>query len=148
MRQAADLARIERAVDVQHVGGRHPHRFGQNVAPVGAVARMTTPEVIGHTPPDPVELDAAADHVAVWRGLGLVKRQHLGLQQLALQGHAQTILRAAGAQPHETFAGHEHLARHHRLQPVEVGQPVGVRLVGPGEPQALDTVPKFAIFQQ
>ena len=79
---------------------------------------------------------------------GLVEGQHLRLQQLQLQRHQQPVLRPARPQPHEAFARHEHLARHHGLQPVEIGQPVGIGLVGPGEPEPLHAIPQVRILDQ
>jgi hypothetical protein len=76
MRQSPDLARIDRPVDVQHVGRRHAHRLRDHRSLVGAVTRMPAAEVVGHPPPDPVELDPAADAVAVGRRLGLLEGQH------------------------------------------------------------------------
>ena len=115
MWQAPDLARIDGAVDVQHILGRNAHGVGGRDALIGAVAGMAATEVIGHPPPDQVELDAAADAVAVPGGLGLLEGQHLRLQQLQLQGHQQSVFRPARAQPHEAFARDEHLPRHHCL---------------------------------
>jgi hypothetical protein len=140
MRQPPDLAGVDRPVDVQHVLGRHAHRLRDHRALIGAVAGMAAAEVVGHAPADRVELDPAADAVAVRRRLGLLEGQHLGLQQLQLQRHQQPVLGPARAQPHEALAGDEHLARDHGLQAVEVGQPVGIGLVGPGEPEPLDPV--------
>ena len=72
------------------------------------------------------------------RRLGLLEGQHFRLQELQLQRHQQTILRPARPQPHKAFARHEHLARDHGLQTVEVGQTVRVSLVGPCEPELLN----------
>ena len=109
---------------------------------------MAATEVIGDAPPDQVELDAAADAVAVGRCLGLLERQHLGLQQLQLQRHQQPVLRPPRPQPHETLARDEHLARHHGLQAVEIGEPVRVRLVGPGQPEPLDAIAQARVLDQ
>ena len=59
-----------------------------------------------------------------------------GLEKLQLQRHQQSVLRPARAQSDEAFARDEHLARDHGLQAVEVGQPVRIGLVGPGERRA------------
>ena len=60
---------------------------------------MAAAEVIGHAPADGVELDPAADAVAVGRRLGLLEGQHLGLQELQLQRHEQPVLGPARPQP-------------------------------------------------
>ena len=149
MRQPPDLAGVDRPVDVQHVRGRHAHRFRDHrAALIGAVAGMAAAEVIGHAPADGVELDPAADAVAVRRRLRLLERQHLRLQELQLQRDRQPVLGPARAQPHEALAGDEHLARDHGLQAVEVGQPVGIGLVGPGEPEPLDPIPQVRVPDQ
>lgn len=77
MRQPSDLTRVDRAVDVQNIRGGHPCRLGHPPALIRAVAGVTAAEVIGDAATDAVELDAAADAVAVSRRLGLVERQHL-----------------------------------------------------------------------
>jgi hypothetical protein len=148
MRQAPDLARVDGAVDVQHIRRRHAHRLRDDRPLVGAVARVAAAEVIGHAPPDRIELDPAADAVAIGRGLGLLEGQHLGLEKLQLQRHQQAVLRATGSQPDETLASDEHLARDHGLQTVEVGQPIRIGLVGPGEPEPLDPVTEIRIPDQ
>ena len=101
---------------------------------------MPAAEVVGEPPADRVELDAAADAPAVAEVLDLLEGQHLRLQELQLQRHQQSVLGAAGPEPDEALAGDEHLAGDHALQAVEVGQPVGVGLVGPGEPEPLHPV--------
>ena len=121
---------------------------GIDRAAVGAVAGMTAAEVVGEPPADRVELDTAADAPAAPEVLHLLERQHLGLQELQLQRHQQPVLGAAGAQPDEALAGDEHLARDHALQAVEVGQPVGVGLVGPGEPEPLHPVADLGVLDQ
>ena len=131
MRQPPDLAGVDGSIDVQHLACGHPHRLGDHRAAVGAVAGMPAAEVVGEPTADRVELDAAADAAAAAKVFGLLEGQHLGLQELQLQRHQQSVLGAAGAQPHEALAGDEHLAGDHALQAVEVGQPVGVRLVDP-----------------
>ena len=121
---------------------------GIGAAAVGAVAGMPAAEVVGEPPADRVELDAAADAPAAPELLHLLERQHLRLQELQLQRHQQPVLGAARAQPHEALAGDEHLARDHALQAVEVGQPVGVGLVGPGEPEPLHAVADLGVLDQ
>jgi len=148
MRQTPDLARVNRAVGVQHILRRHPRRLRKDRSLVHAVARMAAADMIRHASPDPVELDPAADAVAVGGCLGLLEGQHLGLQELQLQRHHQTVFGASGTQPDKTLACHEHFARDHGLQPVEGGQPVRVGLVGPGEPESLDTVPLVRLPDQ
>ena len=79
--------------------------------------------VVSNAAADRIELDATANAISVGRRLGLLKRQHFRLQQLQLDRHQQTIFCPARAQPDEAFARDEHLARHHRLQAVEIGHP-------------------------
>ena len=62
--------------------------------------------------------------------------------------HAQDPRRSQWAQPHEAFARHEHLPRNHRLQAVEIGQPVRIGLIGPGEPQPLHLIANGRILDQ
>ena len=76
------------------------------------------------------------------------ERQVLGGQHLQLQRHREPVLRPSRAEPEEALAGLEHGARRHRLQAVEVGQAIGIGLVGPGEPQALDPVLERAVLDQ
>ena len=76
MRQAADLACIDGAVDVQHILSGHAHRLRDHRSLIGAVARMATAEVIGHAPSDAVKFNPAADAIAVCRSFGLLERQH------------------------------------------------------------------------
>jgi len=135
-----DLARINGAVDVQHLVGRHAYRFGHCHPLIGAVARMAAAKVIGHPPPNQVEFDPAADAIAVRIRLDLLERQHLRLQKLQLQRHQQSILRPPWPHPHETLARDKHLASDHGLQAVEIGQPIGIRLIRPGEPELLNLV--------
>lgn len=148
MRQTPDLARVNRAVGVQHILRRHPHRLRKDRSLVRAVARMAAADMIRHASPDPVELDPAADAVAGGQRFRLLERQHLGLQEVQLQRDQQSVLRAPRAHPDEAFARHEHLARDHGLQAVDVGQPVRIGLVGPGEPESLDTVPLVRLPDQ
>jgi hypothetical protein len=49
----------------------------------------------------------------------------------------EPVLRAAHADSEKHLARHEDLARGAALEPVEICQPLGIRLVGPGEPEAL-----------
>ena len=53
-----------------------------------------------------------------------------------------------GPEPEEALAGLEHGARGHGLEAVEVGQAIGIGLVGPGEPEALDLVLERAVLDQ
>ena len=148
VRQAADLACVHGAVDVQHLRSRHAHRLGDRNTPIGAVARMRAAEVVGDPTADRVELDPAADPPAAFKLLGLLEGEHLRLEKLQLQRHGQPIFRAAGTHAHEAFAGHEHLPGCHGLQAVEVREPVGIRLVGPREPQPLDPIAERSVLDQ
>ena len=145
MRQPSDLARIDGAVDVQHLLSWHADGLGHGNTLVSAVAWMAAAEVISHAPSNQIKLNPAADAVAVRIGLRLFKRQHLGLKKLQLQRHKEPILRPSGPQAHEALARHKHLACDHGLQAVEIGQPICVRLVRPGEPELLDLVPQCRI---
>jgi hypothetical protein len=124
MKQMADLIR------------RHPDQLAR--AALADVARMGAMEVVGDPAPDPVELDTEDDLVAVGQGLALGKRQVLGGEHLQLQRDGEPVVRPARAEPKEALAGLEHRARGHGLQAVEIGQAIGVGLVGPGKPEALD----------
>ncbi|EEW23720.1 efflux transporter, RND family, MFP subunit [Rhodobacter ferrooxidans] len=75
------------------------------------------------------------------------------LRVQATIGNADDSLRAgilgpARSQPHKAFTGNEHLARHHRLQTVEIGQPVRIGLIRPGEPEPLHLVAQSRILDQ
>jgi hypothetical protein len=72
----------------------------------------------------------------------------LGRKHLQLQRHGESVLRAPRAEAEEALAGLEHRARGHGLQAVEVGQAIGIRLVGPGEPQTLDLVLEPAVLDE
>ena len=109
---------------------------------------MGAVEVVGDPAPDPVELDAEDDLVAVGQRLALGKRQVLGGQHLQLERHREPIVRAARAEPEEALARLEHGTRRHGLEAVEVGQAIGIGLVGPGEPEALDLVLERAVLDQ
>jgi hypothetical protein len=64
---------------VEHVAdllGRHPDQLA--AAALADVARMGAMEVVGDPPPDPVELDAEDDLVAVGQRLAFVDWQVLG----------------------------------------------------------------------
>ena len=101
---------------------------------------MGAMEVVGDPPADPVELDAEDDLVAVGQRLALGKRQVLGGEHLQLQRDRETVVWAARPEAEEALAGLEHGARGHGLEAVEIGEAIGVGLVGPGKPQALDPV--------
>jgi len=89
---------------VQHILGRHAHGLGHRDTLIGAVAGMTAAKVIGHAPPDQVELDAATDAIAIGGSLDILERQHLGLQQLQLDRCQQPVLGPARPHPHKTLA--------------------------------------------
>jgi hypothetical protein len=72
----------------------------------------------------------------------------LGGEHLQLERDRKSIFRSAGAEPEEALAGLEHGARGHRLQAVEVGQAIGVGLVGPGEPEALNPALEVGVVHQ
>ena len=135
-RDAAQLTALHRVDHMDHLGGRHPRDLARE-ARLGAVARVAAQEVIGDAPPDPVELDALTDRIAIGRGAALFQRQHFRGQHLQLQRHAQPVARAPRPDPEEHLARDEDLARRAALQPVEIGQPLGIGLVGPGKPEPL-----------
>jgi hypothetical protein len=109
---------------------------------------MGAVEVVGDPAPDPVELDAKNDLVAVGQGLAFAERQVLGGEHLHLDRHRETVIWSTGPEPEEALAGLEHGPRRHRLQAIEVGQAIGIGLVGPGEPQALNPVLERAVLDQ
>ena len=143
---APDLPLGDRVEHVQHLLGRHPDRLAHTA--LADIARVGAVEVVGDPAPDPVELDAEDDLVAVRQGLALRERQVLGGQHLQLQRHREPVLRASRPEPEEALAGLEHGARGHGLEAVEVGQAIGIGLVGPGEPEALDLVLERAVLDQ
>ena len=128
---------------MQDLLGRHPDQVGPALLP--DVARVGAVEVVGDPAPDAVELDAEDDLVAVGQGLALAERQVLGGEHLQLQRHREPVVRSPGPEPKEALAGLEHRSRRHGLEAVEVGQAIGIGLVGPGEPQALDPVLERAV---
>jgi hypothetical protein len=84
---------------------------------------MSAVEVVGDAPPDPVELDAEDDLVAVGQGLTLAEREVLGGEHLQLERDRKPIIRPARPEAEEAFAGLEHGARGHGLEAVEVCKP-------------------------
>jgi len=106
-------------------------------AGIGHVARVAAQEVIGDAAADTVELDALPDQPAAGQGAVHVERQHLGRQHLQLQWHGEAVFRPARSDAEEHLAREEHFARRPALQPVEIRQPLGVSIIGPGEPQRL-----------
>jgi hypothetical protein len=145
-RHAPDLPLGDRVEHVTDLLGRHPHQVGP--ALLAHIAWVDAVEVVGDPPPDPVELDAEDDLVPIRQGLAFAERQVLGGEHLQLQRHRELILGSARAKSKEAFAGLEHRACGHRLQAVEVGQAIGVGLVSPGEPEALDLVFERAVLNQ
>jgi hypothetical protein len=69
-------------------------------------------------------------------------------EHLQLQRQGEAIAWPARAEADEALASLEHGARRHRLEAIEVGQAIGIGLVGPGEPQALDPVLERAVLDQ
>ncbi len=136
-RDAAQLPGIDRVDDVHDLGGRHADDLAGKSG-VGHVARMPAQEMVGDAPPDRVELDPLPDDIAARRHLVAIERQHLRGQHLQLQRHRQAILRPPRSEPKEHLARDEHFARGAALQAVEVGETLGVRFIGPVEPELLD----------
>jgi len=99
-----------------------------------AIGRMPPAKVVGEPAADGVELDPAPDAPAAAELLRLLERHHFRLEKLQLQRHREAVLQPARPHADEALTGDEHLPRDHRLETVEVGQPVRVSLVGPGEP--------------
>ena len=145
-RHAPDLPLGDRVEHVQHLSGRDPDQVGP--ALLAHVARMGAMEVVGDPAPDPVELDAKNDLVAVGQGLALAERQVLRGEHLQLEWDGEPIFRSRGPEPVEALAGLEHRPRRHRLEAVEVGEAIGIGLVSPGEPEALDAVLERAVLHQ
>ena len=94
--------------------------------------------MVGQPTSELVKLDARTDHVS--RGQFLIQRswQVFGFEQLQLQAHRQAILRAAIAQPHQTFPTLKHGATSQSLQSVKVRQSDSIRLIAPIPPQTVD----------
>jgi hypothetical protein len=109
---------------------------------------MSAMEVVGDPSTDPIELDAEDDLVAVRQGLALAEWEMLGGQHLQLQRHREAIVRPARPEAEEALTGLEHRPRGHGLEAIEVGQAIGIGLVGPGEPEALDMVLERAVLDQ
>jgi hypothetical protein len=86
--------------------------------------------------------------VAVRQRLAFAERQVLGGQHLQLQRHGEPGLRPARPEPEEALAGLEHGARGHGLEAIEIGQAIGIGLVGPREPEALDAVLERTVLDQ
>jgi hypothetical protein len=82
------------------------------------------------------------------RVFAFAERQVLRGEHLQLERHREPIVRTARAEPEEAFAGLEHGARGPGLETVEVGEAIGIGLVGPGEPEALDLVLERAVLDQ
>ena len=136
-RDAAQLPGIDRIDNVDDLGSWDANDVTSK-ARVRHVARMPPVEVIRHASPDLVELDPLADDIAGGRHLIAVERQHLGGEHLQLQGNHQPVLGPPWPEPEEHFPGDEHLAGRPPLQPVEIGEALGIGLIGPVEPQLLD----------
>ena len=98
---------------------------------------MAAQEVIGHTPSDPVKLDALPDRVAIPRHTCFMQRQHFRGQHLELQRYAKPVLHPPRTDPDKDLACDEHFPRGATLQAIEIRQPLGIRLVRPGEPKPL-----------
>ena len=73
----------------------------------------------------------------------MLSRQHLQLER-----HREAVFRSPGAKAEEAFAGLEHGTGRHGLETIEVGQAIGVGLVGPGEPEALNLVLERGVLDQ
>lgn len=133
---------------MDHICGRDADRFTRE-AGIGHVARMAAQEVIGDAATDGIELDALPDQPGTGQGAAHVEGQHFGGQHLQLQRHRQTVFRPARPDANEDLARQEYLARRPALQPVEVGQPLGVGIVSPGQPERLQLFflcGRFGIF--
>ena len=90
--------------------GGHPDNLSREPR-IGAVARMAAEEVIGHTAPDPIELDSLPDRVAVPGHARFMQRQHLRGQHLQLKWHRQPILNPPRPDPDKDLTCQKHLAR-------------------------------------
>ena len=96
--------------------------------------------MVRDTPTNAVELDALADTVAVVECLVVVQGQHLGRQHLQLQRHGQAILGTTWPNAEEHLPRDEQLASGAALLAIEVGEPFGIGLVGPAQPQPLHPI--------
>ena len=130
------LTGIDRIDDVDDLGRRNAHRLARQ-AGIRHITRMPAEKVIGDPAADAVKLDPLADDGAARHRLVAAQRQHLCRQHLQLQRDHQAVLRPARPEAEEHLAGDEHLAGGTPLQAVEVGEAVGVGLVGPLQPQRL-----------
>jgi hypothetical protein len=86
--------------------------------------------------------------VPVGQGLAFGERQVLGGEHLQLQWDREPVLRPAGAESEEALARLKHGARGHGLEAIEIGPAIGIGLVGPGEPEALDLVLERSVLDQ
>jgi hypothetical protein len=143
---APDVALGDRVEHMQDLLGRHPDQVGP--ALLTDIARMSAVEVVRDPPPDPVELDAEDDLMPVGQRLALPEREMLGGEHLQLQRHREPVVRATRSEAEEAFPRLEHRPCGHGLETVEVGQAVGIGLVGPGEPETLDLVLERAVLDQ
>jgi hypothetical protein len=69
-------------------------------------------------------------------------------EHLQLERYGEPVVQATRPEPEEALAGLEHRACGHGLEAVKVGQAIGIGLVGPGEPEALDTVLQLGVVHQ
>ena len=121
-RHAAHLPGPQPLEEMQDAIGRHPMR-DQPTAAVAGVGRI---EPVGAPAAEGVELDALQDEAAVGELAGLPAVEVVRLQHLQLQRHRQPVLDPPFAQPHQHLAALDEAPDDQRLQPGEVGEPVGV----------------------
>ena len=133
---APDLAGTEWPEEVGDAVRRHPHQIVVARAH-DRIAGMGAGQVVGGAPAQPVELDAGAHQVAARQCRVEGERYVLGLQELDLKRHRETVLGPAHPQAHETFAALQHGPAGERLEAVEVGDAVGVGFLAPIPPQRM-----------
>jgi hypothetical protein len=147
----ANLARTQRPKEMQDLGRIYAHGLHAATAGHGgqcSILGVGAVQVIGHSASQPVELDPGANGIAVV-GRGVHRdRQVFRFQHLQLQGHRQSILGAAVANPHQGFAAFQHRPASHRLQAIKIGQAGGVGVQCPVTPQGLDALPQDRIRHQ
>ena len=96
---------------------------------------------VGHAPPDTVDLNAGANHVADLHTRPVVGIEHgnlLRLDQLNLHRDGQTIFDATGADSHEELTTTEPSPNTKRLQAVEVENAVRVGVAHPLIPKRVE----------
>ena len=141
LRHAAQLPRSLRVVDVAHELCGHAHDVLRVDRKRCIVTGVSLVHPVGHAPPDTVNLDAGANHVADLHTRPVVGIEHgnlLRLDQLDLHRDSQTIFDATGADSHEELTTTEPSPNTKRLQAVEVENAVRVSVAHPLIPKRVE----------